>query len=347
MEITEHADLGSHTTFKVGGTVRYLLTAESVEDIVEAVSFAEERQLPLVVVGGGANMLIDDGEAEGVFLIPKIVGTNVLTREEGKGFVFSSGEAWDEVVEKTVAQKWWGFENLSGIPGTVGGAIVQNIGAYGAALSEHLLWVEAYDLQEKRGVRLQSDECAFEYRTSIFKEQTGRYVILRAGFLLTKEGVANLSYRDLSTHFEGREASLEEVREAVLAIRKRKFPDLSLEGTAGSFFKNPIVSETEASVLKAKYPLMPLFSMPETTGIKVPLAWILDHILSMRGFSIGPVRCFEEQPLVLVADRNAQAKDVRTLARFVQQQVEKETKIKILPEVCVMHGATMTNDVSI
>jgi len=332
MEFTEHADLSSRTTFGVGGRARYLGTTYSVEGIKRAFDFAHKKTLPIILLGGGSNLLADDGEAEAIFLASRIHSIEL----EGQKLRAGASDSWDEVVERAVSAGLYGIENLSGIPGTVGGAVVQNIGAYGKALSEVISLVEVFDTKIGESTILTRGQCKFGYRDSIFKEQEGRYIVLRIELILTSVPSIDISYKDLVDFFKKEKPQLRAVRDAVLAIRAAKFPDLRLEGTAGSFFKNPIVSKAQGNRLLKKYPKMPLFKMPETTGYKVPLAWILDKALSMRGFSIGPVRCFEMQPLVITAQKGATASDVRAFAGEVSKRVLNECGIAIEPEVCIM-----------
>ena len=339
MDIEEHVPLAPQTTFGVGGAARYHGVAQSLEDIQNGLAFAEAQGARLVCMGGGSNMLADDGEADALFLTTDVRG---IVRD-GESLSIGAGEVWDDVVAYAVREEMYGIENLSGIPGSMGGAVVQNIGAYGAALSQHLSWVDVYDTRTNEEARLTNEACLFGYRDSVFKKDAGRYIILRAGLTLTREKKMNLSYKDVAAHMGGSESSLPLLREAILSIRAQKFPDLSKEGTAGSFFKNPIVSHEEGERLKHTYPDVPLFPLPEVGGSKVPLAWILDHVLHLRGFALGPVRCFENQPLVLVADRGATARDVRVLALYIKTRMHEEVGIVIEPEVCVMRGADIAH----
>lgn len=347
MGIEENVPLAPRTTFKVGGSARFLVEGKSVADIREAAALAEKKGLPFIVLGGGSNLLVDDGVCEAVFYAPKNKGLSI--QEMGNTAVVliaAAAETWDETVAFAVHEGLYGLENLSGIPGQVGGAAVQNIGAYGAALSDTAVWVEAYDLQEKVLRTLSAEECRYGYRRSLFKDEPNRFVIVRVAFQLSRTGSLDTSYRDLQEFFAHTAPTLAAVREAVLSIRAKKFPDLEVEGTAGSFFKNPIVSEKEAAALTARFPDMPLYSVPEALGVKVPLAWFLDRVLALRGYTRGRVRCFEAQPLVLVAAFGATAQEVRAQARFVQQEVAEKIGLNIEPEVCILRNNILTTDLT-
>jgi UDP-N-acetylmuramate dehydrogenase len=332
--VRERVSLAPLTAFKLGGAARFFVSVDSVEALKEAIAFAHARSLALFILGGGANVLIRDEGFDGLVIKIEIAG--IEAREGETAFIAGAGVAWDALVAKAVERGWWGIENLSGIPGTIGGACVQNIGAYGAALSQTLQWVEALDTREGSVRKFSNAECAFGYRESIFKAEEGRYVVLRAAFALSREPAPDLSYKDLALRFAGVTPSLADIRATVIEIRRAKFPDLAVEGTAGSFFKNPVVSQEFADALVARYPGLPLFSLPESTDIKVPLAWFLDHrhgVLDMRGAISGGARLYEKQPLVITATRDASARDVEALARIVQERVRAATALIIEPEV--------------
>jgi UDP-N-acetylmuramate dehydrogenase len=342
MVIEENVPLASLTTFGIGGDARFLVTVNGVEELQEALEFAKKKELQVLLLGGGSNMLIPDAGWAGLVIKIEIKGVELAKNI----LIAGAGESWDGLVERAVAQNVWGIENLSGIPGTVGGAVVQNIGAYGAALSQTLQWVEVYDTKAdtesdtaKKIIKMSNAECAFGYRDSFFKHTAGRYVVLRAAFVLSSTPQPDVSYKDLAARFAGSSPSLVAIRAAVLEIRKDKFPDLTQEGTAGSFFKNPIVSNRAAQALKERYPGLPIFTMPETEGVKVPLAWFLDSshgVLDMRELHEGGARLFEKQPLVIVAQKNTLASDVVLLAQKVKKEVKEKLHLDIEEEVKII-----------
>lgn len=336
MTIQEHVPLAPLTTFNIGGTARYFMHVQDMRMLREALTFAQEKRLPTFFLGGGSNVLFDDTDFDGLVIH---IGIRGVKEEDDSILIAGAGESWDELVAYAVRQDMWGIENLSGIPGTVGGAVVQNIGAYGAALSQVLEWVDVYNTQAQAHVRLTKDEYASGYRDSIFKRTPGRYVVVGVAIQLSANSTADVSYKDLAGRFAGAMPSLGEVREAVLDIRRAKFPDLAVEGTAGSFFKNPIVSPKEAQALKSRYPKVPLFSVPESDGVKVPLGWFLDYrngVMDMRTMHVGGARLYEKQFLVVAARRGTTARDVRELAHAVQEKVFAQLNLKIEPEVCIV-----------
>ncbi len=380
MQIEEHVPLASLTTFGIGGEARYFVRVRTVEGLRESLDFlrpgsgqgAQNKNAPVYILGGGSNTLVPDSGFEGLVIKIEIAGIEIQEERYKKGedsvsnakteteenktlVVVGAGESWDGLVQYAVEHGLWGLENLSGIPGTVGGAAWGNIGAYGASASQSVAWVEAYDRVQRELVRLDASLCAFGYRDSFFKQRASRYIITRVAFALSRVAQPNLVYKDLALRFataqqskiteqkttsevevtieQETEPTLANIRDAVLAIRREKFPDLAIEGTAGSFFKNPIVSKEVAAALVAKYPHMPTFALPEAAGVKIPLAWLLDQVLQLRGFSVGGARLFEHQPLVLVASRGASSADVRTLASEVQQKVSDAFGIRLEKEV--------------
>jgi UDP-N-acetylmuramate dehydrogenase len=199
--------------------------------------------------------------------------------------------------------------------------------------------VEALDREEGKIRTLTKEACRFGYRDSIFKQSPGRYVILHAAFALSAAPSPDVSYKDLASRFKGVAPSLEEIRDAVIEIRKNKFPDPAAEGTAGSFFKNPIVSADEAKKFAERYPGMPIFAMPESAEIKIPLGWLLDyrhHVLDMRDVTVGGARLYEKQYLVIAAERGTTAQSVKELAKIVQEKVLDACNLAIEPEVCIV-----------
>lgn len=335
MQIQEQVPLGPLTTFNIGGPARFFARVASVEELTEALAFAKEKQLQTFILGGGSNVLVRDTGFGGLVIKIELMGVE----EDGTTLIAGAGENWDALVQRAVSKGLWGVENLSGIPGTVGGAVVQNIGAYGQALSQTLLWAEVYDTRTGEIKRLSNHELATGYRSSTFKQEDGRYVVLKAALGLGTTPAANTSYKDLKARFEGKSPALAELRQAVLEIRAAKFPDLAVEGTAGSFFKNPVVDSAEAQRLQTQYPELPTFPLPESDKIKIPLGWFLDYrhgVLDMRNVRMGGARMYEKQFLVLVAARGTSSDDVEKLSAYVQEKIREILHVAIEPEVKIV-----------
>lgn len=330
MKVEENVPLASLTTFRVGGPVRYLITLDTKEDAVRAVAFAHEKGLPLIPFGGGSNILAPDELLEAVMVR---VGMRDMVFE-GSRVRVGAGASWDAVVQEATARTLWGIENLSAIPGMVGGAVVQNIGAYGSALSETLCAVDAYDTQEGRCVTFHARECAFGYRTSIFKQSPDRYIILEVTVGLRADGVPNVSYADLAV-YKNIFSTSKDVRDKVIEIRAAKFPPLASCGTAGSFFLNPVLTAHEAHEVQVRYPNMPVFVLPEG-GIKIPLGWYFEHVLGIRGYRDGNVEAWRAQALVLTAHAGATATEIKNFAKKICERAHTELKITLIPEVRIL-----------
>jgi UDP-N-acetylmuramate dehydrogenase len=333
MEIEEHVPLSSLTTFRTGGPARFLVSAHDEADLADATAFAHERRLPLIPLGSGSNLCAPDEGVKAVFV--RFLADSISVQSDAKGVSLAAdaGLSWDALAARATREGWWGIENLSGIPGTVGASAVQNIGAYGAAAGQHIASVDAFDTKEHTMKTFTAAECLFGYRTSIFKKEPDRYFVLRVTFLLSRNPQPNLSYRDLKNRFEdAAQPGLQDIRDAILETRKGKFPPLSEYGTAGSFFLNPIVTDAERSALAAEYPEIPLFAMPEG-GVKVPLAWILDRVLKIKGMREGKAFVWEKQPLVLATESGARSADVYALAGKIARLAKEKTNIDLVPEV--------------
>jgi len=336
MTIEENVPLSMVTTFRTGGPARFLITLDDVREIPDAVLVAEKEKLPIIPLGGGSNILAPDVGVPAVFIRLQTHRVSVEEKKEIAQVTSDAGVTWDTLVARAVQKGWWGIENLSAIPGTVGAAAVQNIGAYGAALSDTVHTVDVYDIRDRVFKTFPASECCFGYRTSIFKQDTDRYIVTALVFHLSKEARPNLSYKDLATRFAGQnDVSLADIREAVIAIRQGKFPPLSQFGTAGSFFLNPIITSADSVKIKERFPGMPLFPLPEG-GVKVPLAWILDHVLNLKGRREGKAFLWEQQPLVIATEYGAAEHEIVALAQSVAHEVFEKTEIQIIPEVRIL-----------
>jgi UDP-N-acetylmuramate dehydrogenase len=348
MEMVRDA-LARRTTLGVGGEAE-IAACDSIDDIRTALAHAHEGGSPFWVLGEGSNTLASDAGYAGVVIHPRMSAVSLERDGDRATMIADAGAHWDGLVDRACAEGLWGIENLAGIPGSAGAAPVQNIGAYGAELSDMLLWVECVDARDGSLRRFDRAACGFGYRASRFKNEP-ELIITRIALALSRAGEPNLGYKDLAAAGEAARrngAPLDTpaaVAEAVRSIRAAKFPDLSKEGTAGSFFKNPSVSAAEFERLRARYPELPGFPQgADSAGgvgaepakgdfVKIPLAFVLDKILGLRGYRLGAARLYEKQPLVLVADRGASARDVDALADDVARKVFGATRVAIEREV--------------
>lgn len=336
MRLLEQEPLSRHTTLRTGGPARFFAECVSEADLRAAIAFARERKLPLRILGGGSNVLAPDAGFDGV--VVHVATRGIQARPispERIEVAAAAGEEWDALVRFAIEQDLGGLENLSLIPGTVGGAVVGNIGAYGAEVKDGLLWAEALDLNRGTTRRFAAAECGFAYRSSFFKTARGRhFLVTRAAFALRRPAVVNTRYRDLAEYFAERGVAtptVAAVREAVVAIRRRKLPDVAVVGTAGSFFKNPVIARRDYEALVARFPGLPAYE--EGRGrVKIPLGWILDKVCGLKGVRRGRVGTHPTQALVIV-NEGGTAVEIECLAREMAACVRERTGLVVEWEV--------------
>lgn len=336
MEIKENIPLKTHTTFRIGGPARYFANVATVDEIRRAVSFAKERRLPFFVLGGGSNVLLPDEGFPGVVIKIELKGRAVENLDDDTvRYVAQAGENWDDVVSDTVSKNLWGLENLSNIPGTVGAAPIQNIGAYGRQVSDVIEYVDILDTESMKTIRLSKDECGFSYRESVFKKSDGKkLIVLGVSFFLGRVSNPVLSYHGLR-HFESygtEELSPGQIRDAVISLRKEKLPDINIIGTAGSFFKNPLVSKEKLDELKKIEPEI-VYNPDQDGNFKLSGAYLLDAIGGWKGFRAGDAGVYDKHALVLVNYGNASARDIVALKEMIINDMRKKTGITFEPEV--------------
>lgn len=334
IEVQKDVSLKKHTTFKIGGTADYFVVVNSESELLEAIEFATSNNLPINVLGGGSNLLVSDKGVKGLVVKNEIKGIEYKEDNRQVLVTVGAGEVLDEFVDYAVKQGWWGIENLSHIPGTVGATPVQNVGAYGVEVSDLIDEVTTVDLKTGLRKKFKNSDCHFSYRDSLFKNTLGNnFFITTVTYKLQKNGEPKISYKDLDQYFKNKESiHLADIRKAIISIRNKKFPDWKQIGTAGSFFKNPIISESKFLELKEKYPDLPTYNT-ESGEIKIALGWILDKVLNLRGVRKDRVGTFQGQALVIVNHGNATAEDVEKFAEQIASKVAEVTEIKIQWEV--------------
>lgn len=337
MNFLENVALAPLTTLGVGGRARYFAEAENEDDVREAIGFAEERDLPLFVLGGGSNLVVADTGFDGLVL--KIAIQGILTTEHAGRRIFTTGagENWDVLVARSVEEDCAGIECLSGIPGSVGGTPVQNVGAYGQEVSQTIVEVVALDQHSCEVSTFTNEQCGFGYRTSIFNtSERGRWIILRVAYALIPHGAPLIEYADLKRYFKERNASptLRDTREAVREIRRSKAM-LIVEGdedarSAGSFFKNPIISSADYEQIASG---LQVPKYPATDGhVKIPAAWLVEHAGFAKGTTRGNVGISRKHALAIVNRGGATAADVMALKNEIQEAVEAKFGIRLQPE---------------
>jgi UDP-N-acetylmuramate dehydrogenase len=345
MQVQQNISLAPFTTFRIGGPARFFVEAKTIADVEESVRFARTRNVPLFVLGGGSNLVVADSGWAGLVLKIGITGIerHAGAAEDGRAlFDVGAGESWDRFVSHAVRAHCAGVECLSGIPGSVGGTPVQNVGAYGQEVSNTIESVEVFDLKDNQVRELCSEACGFSYRSSIFNTtESGRFIILRVTYRLAPGGEPHLEYADLKRHFEGRETlpNLAETREAVRHIRARKGM-LIVEGdpdcrSAGSFFKNPVLSEAAHEDLRkrAEAKQLTIASYPALEkSRKVSAAWLVEHSGFARGYGFGCAGISTKHALALVNRGGATAAEILGLKDQIQQRVEEIWGVRLETE---------------
>ena len=329
--------LSSFTTLRVGGPARKIVHAHSEAELIEFVKAADSAKEPILILGGGSNLLISDAGFAGTVIRVESKG-NALDYDACSGGMIevSAGEDWDKFVEISIEKGFADLESLSGIPGTVGGAPIQNIGAYGHEVSETIARVKTYDRSKGEVKTFTNAECKFSYRNSIFKEQPGKYVILTVTFQLRK-GAQSLpiAYAELAKQLSvniGDQVEVTKVRQAVLKLRASKGMLINLENeinSAGSFFVNPIPSKSAADKLPADAP-----RWPQNDGkVKTSAAWLMEHSGVVKGEKLAGAQISNKHVLALTNSGDATAEDIIELAKRARKKVYEKFGIKLEAEV--------------
>ena len=337
MSIThENHPLKKHNSFGVDARSSLFAAPTSIDELLSILEAYDYSQYPMLVIGEGSNILFTR-DYEGLILSPAMKGVELL--EESKSSVLvkvGAGENWDNWVEKASREGWFGLENLSLIPGSVGSAPVQNIGAYGVELKDLFDSLEAWDLKEKKIVSLDHETCRFGYRSSIFKgEARGRYIITSVNFRLNKMPVLKLEYGRIAEAFrEAKGSTPKDLRQVVVNIRNQKLPDPEKIGNAGSFFKNPLVDRTIFKCIRVDHSDIP--SYPDCNNqVKIPAAWLIEKS-GWKGKQIGNVGTWPTQPLVIVNHGAATGQEILDFSIQIQESVEEHFRISLEREVKVI-----------
>lgn len=347
LNIRQNVPLAPMTTLETGGPARFYLEALDEAVLGAGLAWAQERGLPVVLLGGGSNVLVADTGVDA--LVIKIATRGVVFDTDGDRVVVRTraGEAWDELVERTVCANLAGLECLSGIPGSVGAAPVQNIGAYGQEAADTVLSVRVIDLRSLAMTDLTPAQCAFAYRDSRFRRHPEEYGVLEVSFLLRPDGLPTVSYPDLAQELAHSHPTLAQTREAVLRVRRRKSmiidPSDENRRSVGSFFTNPIVSTSEFDELTALAERTGLARRDEIPRyadgpdrVKLSAAWLIERAGFMRGYRVGRVGVSTRHALALVNLGGASTSEVVALATTVRRAVAEAFGIRLAVEpVCL------------
>ncbi len=335
--------LAEHTTFHVGGAAKRFVRVTSQEELIDVVRDADDRGEPILLLGGGSNMLVPDAGFDGTVMQVATRGITAEVSSCGGAMVrVQAGENWDEFVGFAVSQEWVGVETLSGIPGAVGATPIQNVGAYGADVAATISAVRTWDRQQRRIRTFPAIDCQFGYRTSVFKRHPGRWCILDVSFQFKLGDLsAPIAYAELARALGvdvGQRVGIAQVREAVLAIRRSKGMVLDEADydtwSGGSFFTNPLLSEEEAATLPPEAP-----RFPAGERIKTSAAWLIQHSGFSKGYGNRRAGLSTKHVLALTNRGSASADDLVALAREVRDGVEARWGIRLEPEVNILGTA--------
>jgi UDP-N-acetylmuramate dehydrogenase len=328
LDIQEYVDIKDYCTFKVGGQFRYFTEINKKEDIREAYNFSQSKNVPVLALGSGSNMVFPDGVLDVLAIKMQISSFNIVSEtDEFADIQIGAGEEWDSVVSRAVDLNLAGIEAMSAIPGTTGATPVQNVGAYGQEIKDTLVSVEVFNTISQTFETLSNRECKFSYRDSIFKnKEKGKYLITSITLRLSKALPKVPDYPGVKKYFEEKgitdisHISLSQIREAIIDIRSVKLPDPKKIANVGSFFKNPIVLKIFADELKLKNPTVTLFPITDTET-KVPAGWLIEHA-GLKGKDFGTVSVYPNNALVLVNNGHATRADITRVKDTVIKSVQ-------------------------
>ena len=335
LQIEQNYNLKHLNTFKLDVRAKFFCTLENTEHIREALEFSNNQKTSYLVLSGGSNILFTHNP-QMLVMANRIKGLEKIDENNREVIVQAgSGIIWDDFVKWTVDNNLYGAVNLSFIPGLVGAAPIQNIGAYGSEAKDIILGVKYIDTNTGEQKTLSNNECRFSYRNSIFKQELkGKAIITSVVFKLSKEEYYNLNYKALSDAFSNQAPDLKKLRETIGKIRSEKLPSPDKIGNAGSFFKNPVVDSTVLERLKTKFENIPHYPV-EDNKVKLAAGWLIEKA-GFKGVRRGNAGVYEKNALVLVNYGNATGGEILSLAREIQDKVEDMFGVRLEPEVNIL-----------
>lgn len=337
IKILKKIDLKTFNTFHVSAQAKYFVDATEISHLQQAINFCQEKSIPFILIGQGSNLLFK-ADYPGLIIELNIQGITLLKTTETHYFVHAMcGESWHEFVLYCLDNHYYGLENLSLIPGTIGAAPVQNIGAYGVELSEFLFELEALEIATGELVTFSRKQCEFSYRSSVFKQDLkDKYIICSITFKLLKEPNVNFSYftlADALKKFPEADVTPQLVSSTVCAIRRSKLPDPGDLGNVGSFFWNPVIEKNRYRELQKLFP--EIVGYPHGDRVKLAAAWLIEKA-GWKGYRRGDVGVHQEHALVLVNYGKATGAELYELSKKIQVSVEEMFDIELLPEVRIV-----------
>ncbi|HER08344.1 MAG TPA: UDP-N-acetylmuramate dehydrogenase [Bacteroides sp.] len=335
-ELHRHYPLKKLNTFGVESHAECFARPENLKELISVLNEYNRENLPVLILGKGSNILFRR-DIEGLVVHPAFAGIEKVKEQDSQVWVsVGAGENWDRWVAYATEKGWYGLENLSLIPGSVGSAPIQNIGAYGVEISDRFAWLDAYDPERKEVVRMNGEDCRFGYRTSVFKTgPAGRYIVTRVTFRLHTQPLLNLDYGNVRNEFTaGGGQTPADLRQLIISIRKRKLPDPAEFGNAGSFFKNPMVEKAIFNCIRTEFPDAPSYPVHDNQ-VKIPAAWLIEKA-GWKGKRIGHVGTWPHQPLVVVNYGRATGQEILDFTEMIRADVNKRFGIELEREVRVV-----------
>ena len=335
MDVHTNIPLKNYLSMRIGGPARFMTEVHRAEDVAPLCKNALSQGVSVFVLGGGSNVIAHDEGYAGLILRNRIPGFEVLADDPGSTTIrVGGGENWDEVVRRTVEMGLSGIEALSAIPGTAGAAPVQNIGAYGQEVSETLVSLEAYDMKADQLVSLQNADCNFSYRSSIFRTSAvGRYFITSITLRLSKNAPQPPFYKAVQDYFDANGITFytpQIIRDTVIAIRSEKLPNPAERPNTGSFFKNAIVEDWQLTDLKANYPDIPTYELPDGR-FKIPTGWLIEQA-GLKGQLLHGMRVHDKNALVLINESATGYADLAAARQEIMGTVRDTFRITIEQE---------------
>lgn len=330
MEEIKTVKASTLSALNVGGDAEHIRVT-SDDELLQALAYAKKTNSRVHIRGEGTNTFFSNSLTNLLIITIGYSSIDIDERLTDVTLTVGAGMSWDALVKQTVDKNWWGIENLSLIPGTVGASPVQNIGAYGVELSLVCDSVRVYDKDKDRFSTFCKSACGFGYRDSLFKKSAGRYIITHVTLTLSKTSKPILTYRPLDTLQGKSDISVVEIREKVIDIRSAKLPDYKEYPNCGSFFKNPTIDETTFIHLEAKYPNVVYFK--DKDMYKIPAAWLIEYVAKMKGQMFNHVGTWKDQALVVVNYGTKDAQDIVNFATHITNKIKEETGIILEQEV--------------
>jgi UDP-N-acetylmuramate dehydrogenase len=329
MRIIENSNLKDFCSFKIGGEAKQIVEMYDEDDVWKAHHLAKEERRPLIILGDATNVIFKEGKIDSIIALMRIEGIRVVTDFDTSSIIeVGAGENWDELIDWSIKNKYSGIELLSGIPGTVGAAPVQNIGAYGKELSNNIVNVRVFDRETEEFKTLGINDCEFGYRDSIFKKKQNRYIITKVSIELKKSPAEEPTYKDLKLYFLGQnKPSARQIRNAVWEIRDEKLPNPWVNPNCGSFFKNPFVDVSLLESIMKKYPSIPNYQIDEHT-FKLYAGWLIENTdwqkIQTKNITFNP-----KNKLVLINNGEGTFKELKKVIENIKKEVSTHFGIEL------------------